>query len=147
VSGDPWPGIHVPSIATGLATGAPQLGTGTATAIYAPEPADPKMLLRNLEPLDYPTRPVLAGHILFTSNSDSDRCDNSPNDVEINPAGASWRLRTSVPGSVDHGNQDGWRAGALCMSLRAMIVDPQPRSVGKLDLNHTNWRRQQFRRP
>jgi hypothetical protein len=39
-------------------------------------------------PLEYPTRPVLAGKILCTSNLDNNRRDNSPNNVgEINPAG------------------------------------------------------------
>jgi sugar lactone lactonase YvrE len=63
------------------------VGNGEVMEVFRNSP-DPTTLLRNLGPLEYPTRPVLAGHILCTSNSDGDRRDNSPNDVgEINPAG------------------------------------------------------------
>ena len=49
---------------------------------------DPATLLRNLGPLEFPTSPVLAGNTLCTSNSDTDRRDNSPSTGgEISPAG------------------------------------------------------------
>jgi sugar lactone lactonase YvrE len=63
------------------------VGNSEVTEVFRNAP-DPMTLLRNLGPLEYPTRPVLAGHILCTSNSDGDRRDNSPNTAgEINPAG------------------------------------------------------------
>src|SRR4029077_13395631 len=49
---------------------------------------DPATLLRNLGPLEFPTSPVLAGNTLCTSNSDTDRRDNSRSPGgEISPAG------------------------------------------------------------
>jgi hypothetical protein len=63
------------------------VGNGVVTEVFRNDP-DPTTLLRNLGPLEYPTRPVLAGKILCTSNLDNNRRDNSPNNVgEINPAG------------------------------------------------------------
>jgi sugar lactone lactonase YvrE len=63
------------------------VGNGEVTEVFRNAP-DPTTLLRNLGPLEYPTRPVLAGHILCTSNSDGDRRDNSPNTAgEITPGG------------------------------------------------------------
>jgi sugar lactone lactonase YvrE len=60
---------------------------GQVTEVFRNDP-DPTTLLRNLGPLQTPTVPVLAGHVLCTANSDANRRDNSPNNVgEINPAG------------------------------------------------------------
>jgi sugar lactone lactonase YvrE len=63
------------------------VGNGVVTEVFRNDP-DPTTLLRNLGPLEYPTRPVLAGKILCTSNLDNNRRDNSPNNFgEIDPAG------------------------------------------------------------
>jgi sugar lactone lactonase YvrE len=60
---------------------------GQVTEVFRNDP-DPTTLLRNLGPLQTPTVPVLAGHVLCTANSDANRRDNSPNNVgEINPDG------------------------------------------------------------